>query len=95
MVPGSPLGATTIYYATSGLFLFFVYWSWAQTGRTGSLPAAEWGGFARYLEVLCWISVGLVVFLLLRRVGVITSWPRDSSGQRRAPSKLHPRDSVH
>ncbi len=67
---------TLIYYVTSGLFLFLVYWPYAhQPSRhtDASLPTLGWGGSVIPFELLCWVSVGVVLVLLLRRAGVLSS----------------------
>ena len=75
VVGGGPRLAL-IFYVPSGLFLFFVYRSWAHGAPTGMpISGGDWGGGIRYLEVLCWISVGVTLLLLLRDAELL-KWPR-------------------
>jgi len=74
-VVGAGPRVALIFYVPSGLFLFFVYRSWVHGAPTGiPVSDSDWGGGIRYLEVLCWISVGVTLLLLLRDAGLLR-WP--------------------
>ena len=75
-VVGADPRLALIFYVPSGLFLFFVYRSWVHGAHRGMpISGGDWGGGIRYLEVLCWISIGVTLLLLLRDAGLF-KWPR-------------------
>lgn len=69
-VIGLGTGPTLLFYVPSGLFLYFAYHGWTrQRAQYSDLSdqVLAWHGFTIGLEVLCWISVGIVLALLLRQ----------------------------
>jgi len=74
-VVGLGVWPTLTFYATSGVFLFLVYNFWAQEfpwNLADSIRVGEWHGFLIFFEVLCWVSVLVILVLLLRSAGVFS-----------------------
>ncbi len=59
------LGATGIFFLTSGLFLFLVY-NWWAAGLPWDVASADvgvWGGVVVHYELLCWFSIIALTFI--------------------------------
>jgi hypothetical protein len=77
-VVGAGLGATALYYATSGLFAFLVYTYWSRGFPWYFADARDfhpewWPAPIVAVELLCWASVVATLWLMVRRVAAARS----------------------
>lgn len=71
--------AAALLYTTSGMFLFLVYNLWAQGFPwylADSFNIGTFVGYYDYSQLLCWVSLLMVLWLAWERMRTTTGWPR-------------------